>query len=422
MKQYSTMLIAAGIGAVNALILLVFEFIGIEMTAWLWYDVFRTGEYNWLKIPLAAVLSGICMTIVLKMTKSKRVVSPEHNLMAEMDEHPKPTIITLVNILAVGAMSLLAGASLGPEAALMTASIVIGTYAANKWQNNPQKQTLVLASVGSLLVAFIGSLLLLLIPILLLFQMNKKAGKGPQIMPIVAIIAAGAASLITLEIIHGLTHTSGGYGTIPPLPAPAPHDLIVAVVVGFIAAFLSLFLNWSINHIWRGASSLQAQKIPGIDWIAGTIFGLALGVVYYIGGPTIEFSGSIGSHVLVEQSAQLSVAALFGLMLSKIAATALSKGTGYRGGTVFPSIYIGLAFGLMINHLFPEIGGAGALVGAICGTVTAALGSPIIAGIFLIALLPSELWPIAASAVVGVLLFGFVSKQVTTNHKRKATA
>lgn len=219
-------------------------------------------------------------------------------------------------------------------------------------------------------------------------------------------------SFLTLHGINALTGSEGGYGQVPTLPPALYHDYGVAVILGFVSAILAVSLNWAINRFWQLASWLDGRKLPAHDWLVGIVFSGVLGVLYLLGGQTIQFSGSVGSELLSHEVTQLGAVALVGLVVTKLLATAWSKGTGYRGGLVFPSIYIGIALGLLTGHLASGYGGPGAVAGGMAGMLTAGVGSPIMAAVFLIAVLPLRLWPVGVCAIIGTMLFSQLKKRL----------
>ncbi len=405
-------LIAVVLGVVNAIVLYIFEFIGVDGTNWLWNNVLHTDEFRWLVVPVAIAL-GLILTAVIKLLHDKRLVSPESDLLAEMDTAPS-TIRGIGVVLIIGAMCLLAGGSIGPEASLVTASAGIGAYVAKRWKFDSNRQIIIFASLGALLVAFLDSLVLGLIPILILVQQAKQQKKPIQLKPILVSIVASIVSYLTLHGIHRIVGDDGGGAIIPSLPPFQAKDFLVAALLGFVSAFLALCLTWLIKQFWHFGNWLNARKLPAHDWVVGVGFSVVLGVLYLLGGRTIQFSGSIGTGLLVHSAAQYGALALASFVLLKLLATAWSKATGYRGGLVFPSIYVGAALGLLAGEAFGSISGAGALVGGIAGMLTAGVGSPVMAAVFLIAVLPVAFWPVGVCAIIGTMLFGRITKRVAS--------
>lgn len=413
------LLAAIAIGIINATLLVVFEFIGIQITNWLWNDVLHTDEYRWLVVPVAVVF-GIILAATFLRLRQKRLEDPTVDLLTELDE--APASLSGIGVgLTIGAVSLLAGASLGPEASLMAASGGIGTYAASRGKLSPMKKLLILASIGALLVAFFDSMVVTLIPLLLLVQSSRRAKTRPSIAPIAVIILSGLMSFGTLTVLNHLTGETGGYGSPLALPEFVARDFIVAIGIGFVSSGLAALLSWLIVKFWKTAQHMEAIHIPGGQWTLGGIYGLVLGTLYLLGGRTVQFSGSIGSNLLLHDSARYGAAALVGLAVIKLLATSWSKATGYRGGLVFPSVYAGIALGLLAGQLVNDIAGAGAVVGGITGMMIAAIGNPVLGSIFVIAFLPLSLWPIALCALVGTLAFAWVKKRFIISSSQPTT-
>jgi H+/Cl- antiporter ClcA len=178
------------------------------------------------------------------------------------------------------------------------------------------------------------------------------------------------------------------------------RDLLAALVVGALAAVATRGLTAGV----AAGQKVVARLTGAVPWpVASAAFGLVLGGLYLVGGETVQFSGSQGSTQLLARSATYSTAALAGLVVVKLLATAWSLASGFRGGNVFPSIYVGVALGLFAARIASDVSGPGIVVGAVAGILTAMLGAPA-AAIMLMALLPLKLIAVVAAGAVGALL------------------
>src|SRR6202000_471936 len=99
----------------------------------------------------------------------------------------------------------------------------------------------------------------------------------------------------------------------------------------------------------------------------------------------VLFSGQDQLPGLVQQAAGWSVGALVLLIVTKGLAYSISL-SGFRGGPIFPSLFIGAAAGIALSHVggLPMVAGAAMGVGAM---VAGALRMP-----FTAVLLPSLLF------------------------------
>jgi H+/Cl- antiporter ClcA len=229
------------------------------------------------------------------------------------------------------------------------------------------------------------------VPLVLLFQQRRFYPRPVAVVVIAGLLAGGIIQLID--------HQHPGFGTVPPLPHLQPRDYGVALLAGFATTAVALGLQWSIRGLAVVARVVNRHSL----WpLTAALFGLILGLLYWWGGPTIQFSGNGGSHTLAVTQATYGLAGLAVLILTKLLATAWSKATGYRGGLVFPSIYMGMALGLFLGRLGGgEWGGAGAVIGGIAGMLTAMTPSPIIAAACMLAILPGKMALAALLAIAG---------------------
>lgn len=379
------------IGLVNAAIFWLFEQIVNKGTDKLWDGIFKSNTHRWVVLPLAIVMS-ILFSWMLKALHQNRVITPKLSSLEQEHNMSKVTLATIGVILLVGVAALLAGASLGPEAALVTSSSAIGVWFAAKMRLGKQTELMTTASVGALLVAFFGSILLVLAPIFLLYK-QKRLG----LHQIIIVLLAGVSSYVGIWLI---TPHNPGYGTIPTTTKLGGYDFIMAIALGFVTVFVAYILKRYIGAVFSFSKLVEKR----LHWLlAAGLFGLVIGIIYMIGGQTIQFSGSQGSMMLLEQSAQYGAWALAGFALAKLLATGWSIGSGYRGGLIFPSVYMGVALGLSAGHLAGSLGSAGASIGSVSGIISAMIGSPAIGAVVVAALLPAKLMILAVVSIVGTV-------------------
>jgi len=382
-------LIAAAvvIGAANTVVLKLFIGAVDAGTTDLWDDVFHTDDHRWLVVPLALVL-GIVLAGVLLAVRQPRLPPPHTNSLAFADDDEPATLTGIGMILFVGLCCLLAGASLGPEAALVGFAAGFGLWCGQRTGDGPTARLLQLASVGALLVAFVGSFLLVLLPLLMLAQ--KKQLKVGSAVPVVVASASAFGTLWLID--HGTT----GYGSIPASTHFSIGDVLVAALAGLVAAIFGWALHQLIAWLHTVAVGLDARVV----WpVAAAVFGAVIGVAYLAGGESVEFSGQKGTVMLLQHQPAYALGALLVILFAKMLATSWSLGAGYRGGLVFPSVFIGATIALIADNLFGT-SGPGVLIGAIAG-VFSAMAGPIVALIFIGSLIPIKLLGIAVVGIAG---------------------
>src|SRR3954469_5375990 len=102
---------ALAVGVANPLVFIAFEWVVNDVTDWLWNDVFDSDVVRWRGLPLA-IVGRVVLSAVVRLSKRPRVVPASTDPLASGPEASVPVV------LLIGAVSLLAGASLGPEASL----------------------------------------------------------------------------------------------------------------------------------------------------------------------------------------------------------------------------------------------------------------------------------------------------------------
>lgn len=417
--RWLTLLAALIIGVLNPPVLKGFEFIVIEGTEWLWDDLLHADKYRWVAIALP-VVGSILLSAAFRLTGQTRIVHQTSDVGEYGSEETKPpTLIDIGIVLLIGAGSLLFGASLGPEASLMAFAGSLGLLVAARFKLTTAG-LLKAISIGALLIAFTGSIVPALFPFILLLQKAKPAIKklplkDPKALKglisqnrrvianglidiVLPILLASASAFFVMWL---MDPSVAGYGSIPVSQPIQLIDFGLAAVAGVLALFVGTLLKKAIDYFGSLAKWMD-KKWP---WpVSAGAFGAGIGLLYVIGGQTVQFSGSIGSKLLVEQASTFGLFTLLGLLLVKLLVTAWSLATGYRGGLVFPTIYMGIAISFILYHLTGAVD-PGVMIGAIAG-VFGALTGPVVAFIFIASILPphGSIWLVAICGIVGAWL------------------
>jgi H+/Cl- antiporter ClcA len=375
------------VGIVNALVFIAFEFSVNHGTQWLWNDVVQSDVHRWRVVILAVALAA-CHGTVLRLLRQPAVPPPATDpVHPEMSDEPA-TFSYLVTVLLVGLLSLLAGASLGPEASLMVFSTSLGLWVAMNLKNHAAAEHLVPASVGALLVALLGSMVMALVP---LVELAKR--KQLQVSTVVAVLLACLSSYGTAWLFH---HPVQGWGTIPIGARYEIKDLGTGLVVGLAA----VGLGWALKRIIHSLAKVTHWIDTSWHWLAASAtFGLVLGLLYWIGGETVQFSGSRGSVAVLRDAPVYGFWTLVIMLTAKLLATGWSIVAGYRGGLIFPVVYGGIVALLLANTTFAD-SGPGVVIGVVAG-IFGAMAGPIIALIFMTALVPFKLLPVVLVSIAG---------------------
>lgn len=389
---HRTVLAGVLIGAANALGLLGFEWVVDQLQELIWNDWAGSDSTRWLVVPLA-IAGSIALSLTVRLTRQTRMVPPHTDVLAEVDTVRPGTLKMIAVLLLTGVVSLVGGASLGPEGALLPASIAFGAWVAGfRRVEGPVTELLVLSSIGALLVAFFGSVLPAPIPLLIMRRQGKKLTRRAVIPPLLAGVTAwGIVSLIR--------GSAQGHDIVPIDSGGDLSAVLPALVLGILAVVVGVLVRLVI----RAAGTWTDRMDRLWHWIAAAaVFGAVIGVLYWIGGESVQFSGEQGTQMLYDDRAQYGVAALLGLLAVKLLATSWSLASGYRGGPAFPSVYMGVALSLAVTTAIPDVSESGVMVGAIAG-ILAEMTTPGVAIIMILSLMPTNLIPIGIVGAIGAV-------------------
>jgi len=133
--------------------------------------------------------------------------------------------------------------------------------------------------------------------------------------------------------------------------------------------------------------------------VRGLIGGLGLGLAGAL-LPLTLFSGEEQTAILIQNAAEIGVLMLIVLALVKLLITSLCLATGWKGGYIFPTMFAGVALGMAVNLIFPDIPMAVAVAATMGGAMVATMKAPIFSALFVMVLVQRETSPVIAIAVI----------------------
>jgi H+/Cl- antiporter ClcA len=155
---------------------------------------------------------------------------------------------------------------------------------------------------------------------------------------------------------------------LPHTPALTVADFGWALVIGVAAAFAGAAIRrLAVVLRPRVEGRIIATMVAGL-----AVAGLAIGYAAATGkaATNVLFSGQTALGPLIAHSASYTVGALLLLLVCKSAAYSVSM-SGFRGGPVFPAMFVGATGGIAMSHLpgLPSITGAAMGIGAMCAVL-----------------------------------------------------
>jgi len=373
-----------------------------HLQTWVFEDLpehlgFASEPVWWPLLPLA--LAGVLVALTIAHAPGRGGHSPADGL--KVGGGPAPGE-ALPGIALAALAGLALGAVIGPEAPLIALGGGLAAYAVRRARSDTPDQTLtVVAAAGSFaaISTLRGS------PLVAAFLLMEAAGLGGAMMGVVllpGLLAAGIGYLIFvgLDSLTGLGTFSLVIPEVTPLGRPTLTEFFWAIVIGLAAAILCFAIRWLALTIRPHVEQRILRMTPVLGLV---IAGLAIVYAEVTNHPSsnVLFSGQAALGPLVGNAATYSVGALVLLVACKGLAYAVSL-SGFRGGPVFPAMFLGAAGGIALSHLagLPMIAGVGMGIGAMfCAMLGLPLTAVLLSGVFMVNAGPNLL-PLIIVAVV----------------------
>jgi H+/Cl- antiporter ClcA len=366
---------------------------------------------TWWPLPLLA-LSGLLVALAILHLPGTGGHSPADGFKTTGPLPPSE----LPGVLLAALATLSFGVVLGPEAPLILMGSGLGVLAVHlAARDAPAQASTVIAAAGSF--AAISSLLGS--PIVGAFLLLEAAGLGGPMLGVVLVpglLAAGVGTLIFigLDALTGFGTFSLAVPGLPPFDRPTLAMFGWAIALGLTAPFVGRGIQLLALAVRPQVERRMVLLMPVLGVL---IAGLAIGFAEATGhdAANVLFSGQEDLGPLVGGASGWTVGALLLLVLCKALAYGLSL-SSFRGGPVFPAIFIGAAGGMAVSglpglELVPAVAMG---IGAMC---TVMLTLPLTSTLLATLLLGTD-----GVAAMPLVIVAVVVAYVTTAHVTPAPA
>lgn len=197
---------------------------------------------------------------------------------------------------------------------------------------------------------------------------------------------------------------------VPPHTLTHPVELLFYAVLGVLTAVIGVVFVKTLYF-----SEDRFDDIPIPDYVKPILGGLSVGVI----GLAYPHIYGVGYEAIDEAlSGVMAWQLLVVLVGVKILATSITLGAGGSGGVFAPSLFVGSmaggAFGVMVNHLWPDLsGGSGAYALVAMGAVVSATTRAPITSILIIFELTNDyklILPLMISCILSTLISAYLMK------------
>ncbi|MCV8568474.1 ion channel protein [Escherichia coli] len=345
---------AVAIGIASSLILIVVMKIASVLQNLLWQRLPGTlgiAQDSPLWIIGVLTLTGIAVGLVIRFSQGHAGPDPACEPLIGAPVPPS----ALPGLIVALILGLSGGVSLGPEHPIMTVNIALAVaIGARLLPRVNRMEWTILASAGT-----IGALFGTPVAAALIFSQTLN---GSSEVPLwdrlfAPLMAAAAGALTTGLFFH------------PHFSLPIAHygqmemtDILSGAIVAAIAIAAGMVAVWCLPRLH---AMMHQMKNPVL--VLG-IGGFILGILGVIGGPVSLFKGLDEMQQMVANQA-FSTSDYFLLAVIKLAALVVAAASGFRGGRIFPAVFVGVALGLMLHEHVPAVPAAITVSCAILGIV-----------------------------------------------------
>ncbi len=349
----------------------------------------------WPILPL--VLAGLLVALTIRFLPGEAGHKPAEGFKTGGPVAP----IELPGIFLASFTTLSLGVVLGPEAPLIAIGSGLGVLAVRLIKRDaPQMAAMVVGGAGSFaaIASLLGS------PLAGAFLLMEAAGLGGAMIGVVLVpglLAAGVGSLIYVGL-----NSWTGFGTfslaisdIPPVGTPTVSQFLWAIAIGLLGALVGVGITRAAMFFQPIVERRMLVLMP----VVGLFIGLVTMVFVLVTDRTsadVLFSGQDQLAPLIDNAAGWTVGALVLLVVCKTLAYSAAL-TSFRGGPVFPAMFIGAAGGMALSHLpgLPMIAGVAMGIGAV---TVAMLNLPLVSVLLVILFLQADGLQLTPVVIVAV--------------------
>ena len=364
------------------------------------------GEWWWIAVTAGA---GVAVGLLRRLTRLPEKIP---SLISDLkEEHVDPRLVP--GIVLVSAVSLIGGASLGPEKPLGSLGGGAGTWLSQRRGVN--KEDAQLNTLSGFAGAYGGLFSVTLGVVALIMEVANPSGNR-YVKALLGTIVASSVSFGIYFAVAGSVFLDAYQ--VPPyqfeswqLLAGVPLGLIGAGLVTLLAVFVQL-----------ATGLLGRLKLPDIakSTLGGAVFGL-VGVVL----PLTLFTGSDQLKTVVNDAGTLGLGLIVVLVFAKIFTFAVSQASGFIGGPIFPALFIGGTAGVAVHEIFPGVPlglAFSCLFAAVPGGAISAPFSMVLLAAFMTQVGALQTAPILVAVITSFLTMAGVKYLIATRQQARAAA
>ncbi|MFF3850113.1 ion channel protein [Streptomyces sp. NPDC002328] len=346
------------VGVVSSLLLVGVSGLAERLQDVLWGtlpDALGVGRYSVLWMLVMLTSTGILVGLVVWKAPGHAGPDPATTGL----NAPVLPPVVLPGLLVATVLMLAGGPSLGPENPIIAVNIGLAYWLGRRLiPRMPGAVWPVLAEAAT-----IGALFGTPVAAALMISeaMAGRQTKGPLWDSVFAPLVAAAAGSMTTSLVSRPSFDLN----LPPIDQPDWGDLLGAVVIASVGALLALCAVRAFPYVHAAFGRL------GHPMLTLPVGGLVLGLLAAVGGELTLFKGLEEIGELASDPEGWTAGQFATMTVVKLAAMLVAASCGFRGGRIFPSVFVGTALGLTAHALVPGVHPAVGVAAGVLGVLLA---------------------------------------------------
>jgi H+/Cl- antiporter ClcA len=347
---------AVVVGVISSLILVGVEVAAEQLQDVLWEtvpDTLGVGRYSvaWM----FAVLFATGVAVGLVVWKAPGHAGPDPATVG-LDAPVLPPVV-LPGLLLVTALMLAGGPSLGPENPIITVNVGLAVWLGGRFIPRAPGRIWPALAEAATIGALFGTPVAAALAISELLA--RRETRGALWDNLFAPLTAAAAGSLTITL---LDHPSFALN-LPSFGRAGWSDLLASIVVASVGALLALCAVRAFPYVH---AAFRRLRHPMLMLPAG---GLVLGTLAALGGHLTLFKGLDEIATLAHDPDGWSAGEFAAMTVVKLAALVVAASCGFRGGRIFPAVFVGTALGLcahaLVSGVHPSVGVSAGVLGVL---------------------------------------------------------
>ncbi|MEV6168350.1 ion channel protein [Streptomyces sp. NPDC051954] len=348
--------LVVGVGA--SLLLLGVEALAGQLEDALWQDLpdaLGVGRYSVLWMIVMLTATGLLVGLVVWKMPGHAGPDPATT---GLEAVPLPPVV-LPGLLLATMLMLAGGPSLGPENPIIAVNVALALWLGNRLLPRTPGALWVMLAEAATIGALFGTPVAA--ALLISEALAGRQLKGALWDSVFGPLVAAAAGSLTTALVDEPTFDLD----LPPFGDPGWDDLLAALVVASVAALLGMCAVRLLPYVHAAFARLRHPML------ALPVGGLVLGLLAALGGHLTLFKGLEEMGELAADPDGWSAGEFATMAVVKLAALLVATCCGFRGGRIFPAVFVGTALGLCAHALVPEVHPALGVAAGVLGVLLA---------------------------------------------------